>query len=492
MELDSNDIVSLTNNETGQAYSLSNIATVEANKKLYSKRQVKNADKVEVLMAALAYPSRKDLIMMIRNRLIDNCPITVNDVKRYYEIYGNSEGAIKGKTKRKKPDQVTTERLVSIPAQVLVKHRIVSLCADLFFINGFPYLTTISKGIMFTTVEMMQNRKYDTILDGLLSVIAFYKVKGFNVKYVFSDNEFKSMKDAILEEGKADLNVAATKEHVPEVEVNIKVVKERVRSTIHGMPYKKLPRNFKRELVLCCVSMLNAIPRRAGISQTYSPRELVTGKSLNFAKHCKIAPGKYCLVHEDNLHTNTMEPRALRAVAIGGANNMQGSHRFLMLGTGSIVTRRSWTPMELTDDVIARVHELAGTEEDQHMEIDYRGTFYKTGDADEDLSDDEISIGEASEDASESSGSGFFVASSSTRTVSFLKYENDVIPTFQKVSNSFKMVLHLHYSSPRRPNVQPIIREPQCIPIDLQFDRLHVLSIFCKCDTSSFHCGDGE
>jgi hypothetical protein len=54
-------------------------------------------------MAALAYSSRKDLIMMIRNRLIDNCPITVNGVKRYYEIYGNSEGAIKGKTKRKKP-----------------------------------------------------------------------------------------------------------------------------------------------------------------------------------------------------------------------------------------------------------------------------------------------------------------------------------------------------------------------------------------------------
>ena len=157
-------------------------------------------------------------------------------------------------------------------------------------------------------------------------------------------------------------------------------------------------RHFKRELVLCCVSMLNAIPRRAGISQIYSPRELVTGKSLNFAKHCKIAPGEYCLVHEDNLHTNTMEPRAKRALAIGGANNMQGSHRLLMLGTGSIVTRRSWTPMKLTDDVKARVHE-----EDQHMEIDYlyRGTFYKTGDADEDfISDDEISIGEASEDAS--------------------------------------------------------------------------------------------
>ena len=107
----------------------------------------------------------------------------------------------------------------------------ISLCADLFFIKGFPYLITI-----------------------LLSVIAFYKVKGFNVKDVFSDSECKSMEDTILEEGRADMIVAAMREHVPEAEVNIKVVKERARSTIHGMPYKKLPRNFKRELVLCCVS----------------------------------------------------------------------------------------------------------------------------------------------------------------------------------------------------------------------------------------------
>ena len=107
----------------------------------------------------------------------------------------------------------------------------ISLCADLFFIKGFPYLTTI-----------------------LLSVIAFYKVKGFNVKDVFSDSECKSMEDTILEEGRADMIVAAMREHVPEAEVNIKVVKERARSTIHGMPYKRLPRNFKRELVLCCVS----------------------------------------------------------------------------------------------------------------------------------------------------------------------------------------------------------------------------------------------
>ena len=102
------------------------------------------------------------------------------------------------------------------------------------------------------------------------------------------------MKDAIQEEGNADLNLSAPNEHVPEVERNIKTIKERVRCQINDMPYDKLPRNFKRELFTTCTSMINALPRSAGISQIYSPREIVTGKRLDFTKHCKIANELHC------------------------------------------------------------------------------------------------------------------------------------------------------------------------------------------------------
>ena len=81
---------------------------------------------------------------------------------------------------------------------------------------------------MFTTVEALQNRKYDKIIDALLAVITFYKVKGFIVKFVFSDNELKLMKETIHDVGNADLNLSAPNEHVPEVERNIKTIKEKV------------------------------------------------------------------------------------------------------------------------------------------------------------------------------------------------------------------------------------------------------------------------
>ena len=114
---------SVTNSKSGQSYSSSAISTVEANKKLYSKRQVRNADKVKPLLAMLSYPSKKDLIAMIRNRVIGNCPLTENDVRRYFEIYGNNEGSVMGKATRKKPEHVTTESLVTIPEEIVKQYK---------------------------------------------------------------------------------------------------------------------------------------------------------------------------------------------------------------------------------------------------------------------------------------------------------------------------------------------------------------------------------
>ena len=83
VEVERDEKINITNSsENGQSYSSCTISTVEANKKLYSKRQGKNAEKVKPLLAMLSHPSKKDLLMMIRNRVIGNCPLTENDVRR--------------------------------------------------------------------------------------------------------------------------------------------------------------------------------------------------------------------------------------------------------------------------------------------------------------------------------------------------------------------------------------------------------------------------
>ena len=125
---------------------------------------------------------------------------------------------------------------------------------------------------------------------------------GHHIELFWSDNEFGPLKKRLREEAGAELNLSARNEHVPEIERNIRLLKERLPSMLAGMPYKKIPTNFKRELILTCAAMLNVVPRDAGISNTLTPMELLCGRSLDFKKHCALAPGTYCLVHEEHLN----------------------------------------------------------------------------------------------------------------------------------------------------------------------------------------------
>ena len=106
------------------------------------------------------------------------------------------------------------------------------------------------------------------------------------------------------------------------------------------MPFTKILKHLKRELVLTCITMLNVVPREASVSDTLSPMELLSGNSLDFKKHCQLPPGAYCLVHEEGLPRNSTRERATGAIAIGPTTKLQGSYRFLSLKSGHIITRK--------------------------------------------------------------------------------------------------------------------------------------------------------
>ena len=378
-----------SNNGNVNAYVLATVTTVAKNEAAHPRRDVTKAKAVLPLIQALGYPSRKDLRKMIRLKSVGNCPVTVADVDRFYEIYGGVEGAIKGKTVRKTPVEVDVdENVVEIPREITARLGDVTLSLDIFFVDRMPFLTSISRKIMYSTSRALASRQHGTVFEAIMEIISFYNIHGKEVKHIMSDNEFGPLKARIREEGGADLNLAAPNEHVPEIERNIRIIKERLRCTLTGMPYKKVPRNFKRELVLSCTTMLNTVPREAGASDTLSPMELLTGRTLDFNRHCKLAPGTYCLVHEENTPTNTMEERATGAIAIGPTANMQGSYRFLSLRTGQIITRRSWNEMPVTPEAIAIVEEMAGEDGNMVVTFEYRGTTYSTAD-EAPLDDDE-------------------------------------------------------------------------------------------------------
>jgi hypothetical protein len=111
------------------------------------------------------------------------------------------------------------------------------------------------------------------------------------------------------------------------------------------------------EMVYASQFWLNSFPPTDEISDTMSPRSMVIGTSLDYAKHCKLEFGTYAQVHEE--HDNSMATRTTGAIALRPTGNAQGGYFFLSLNTGRRLNRNHWTLLPMPAEVIDHVHTLA-------------------------------------------------------------------------------------------------------------------------------------
>ena len=138
----------------------------------------------------------------------------------------------------------------------------------------------------FSTIKNVVDRKAATLLKSLRSIKSVY-TKYIYITTLYMDNEFEVLCNALQDDG-ITLNTTAADEHVPQIERQIKVVKERFRITWNLFPYKKLPNRMISCMVGNAVFWLNAPPVNSGMSCTISTRTLMTGTTIDFKKHCKI------------------------------------------------------------------------------------------------------------------------------------------------------------------------------------------------------------
>ena len=94
------------------------------------------------------------------------------------------------------------------------------------------------------------------------------------------------------------LNTTSDKEHVPERELTIKVLKERTRDLMKSLTYKLLPRRMAIEMVNLIVLWINAFPDNRGVSDRIGSRGMITGTTLDFRRHYKVDFGAYFQTHK--------------------------------------------------------------------------------------------------------------------------------------------------------------------------------------------------
>ena len=159
------------------------------------------------------------------NMIWDN-PVTESDIKLMEHLYGHDIPTIKGKTTRQHPHKLVNN-MVSITHKFCDTQCDVCLYIDIMYINGMPFLTTISKNIKYHTAMWVANHMAPTITTLAESVLKLYQLAGFQVTEVCSDHEFKPVLHVIQDSGWSFMtNLANAQEHVPEAECNNCILKE--------------------------------------------------------------------------------------------------------------------------------------------------------------------------------------------------------------------------------------------------------------------------
>jgi len=266
--------------------------------------------------------------------------------------------SLKGKTTRQKPAPVVSDQ-VSIPRELVEKHKDVVLCMDALFVNQIPFLVMISKNIKYRTANFLKSRHIKSYHKALDEVCGRYNNADFQVARIECDREFKPVMDPIKMAMGIRMNYASAYEHVPEIERSNRVLEERCRAVFHHLPYEAIPRLMIIVLVEESAEKLNFFPPKGGLSAYYSPHTIMRRRKIAYDKHCKVSFGAYVQAHEDKNPKNTQEQRTLDCIYLRPTDSDQVGHEVLNLASGQPITRHQITPVPITATIIKAVKALA-------------------------------------------------------------------------------------------------------------------------------------
>jgi hypothetical protein len=142
------------------------VTTVTNKADQYTRKEYVRAEKARELQITIGCPSTKDLLNIINNNLLNNCPVNRADVIAANNIFGADLGSLKGKTTREKVSPVNLVRNY-LPKEIMNRHRSVTLCIDIMFVNQIPMLVSVSCNIKFGTIQDIPNRSNKHLLSGI-------------------------------------------------------------------------------------------------------------------------------------------------------------------------------------------------------------------------------------------------------------------------------------------------------------------------------------
>eukprot|EP00536_Pseudo-nitzschia_multiseries_P018200 jgi/Psemu1/54543/gm1.54543_g len=228
--------------------------TVEGKAQSYSTLDCSRAKKALDLQEVLGFPTTQELIRMIDNNIIKDCPITRRDISIMEAIYGKH-----------------TKDVTPVPDSILNSYHDVTLFVDIITVNSVQFLVFISRHLRFRTAVAINNMKHHTLAKAIWAIAGQYLARGFCVTQVHADNQFDCIRDNLLDmDYPITMHCVPAGQHEPTIERSNQTLKENIRCVVNHIPVSRLPRRCLIELVYATVFWLNC--RTTGVPPPYSHR----------------------------------------------------------------------------------------------------------------------------------------------------------------------------------------------------------------------------
>ena len=143
---------------------------------------------------------------------------------------------------------------------------------DIMNFTRLPFFVTVCRDVKFITVGMLQDRRKGTILRSIKQAINLQKGKGHIIDEIdfsewnnpvhtlLADNEFEALREHVEGYG-TRVNITAKDEHVPEVERQNQLIRERARAIVQTLPYRNMPKKIRIGLIYYVVYWPNNISK---------------------------------------------------------------------------------------------------------------------------------------------------------------------------------------------------------------------------------------
>ena len=336
---------------TNQNHFVYNVATVHRNKLGYSKHDNTKADIILDFQRKLGYPSTNEIINTINTGGVMHLNATSTDALNCERIYGPNATYLKGVSTDSGAVGTLSEELCATMKGPQVLH------SDIFFFDWEFFLVSVAKPMNLILTNKLESRSMDKdIRVQLENQIATLNERGFPVKTVFGDGEFKPLHGSIIRGAK----VYATASAEPTAERNGGVLKNRARSVKASVPWR-VPPSMIKDLVKFCTMMINWVPRLGGVGTC--ARQIIDGRKLDY-RDLKLGWGDYVQAYDKNLKrkNDVNTPHTFACIALYPLFNGKGSWRLMKLGNMERITSDNFTLLPTSDDVIKRINEIAATE----------------------------------------------------------------------------------------------------------------------------------